>query len=111
MIAPESLGRELFRTYGCSGCHMGKSSVNAPSLAGIYGRAIALEDGTTVIADEAYIRDSILQPNKQIAAGFAPIMPSFAGRIPEPELQQVVAYIKSLTPDDWASAGEGGDTP
>jgi len=110
-IAPAAEGRELFRTYGCSGCHMGKSSVNAPKLAGIYGRAIGLSDGSTVVADDAYIRDSILQPKKQIAAGFEPIMPSFAGRIPEDELQQIVAYIKSLKAGDWATSGEGGDTP
>lgn len=108
---PARLGRELFRTYGCSGCHMGKSSVRAPKLAGIYGRSIALDDGSTVVADDAYIRDSVLQPKKQIAAGFEPIMPSFAGRISEGELQQIMAYIRSLQPGDWATSGEGGDTP
>ncbi|GAB3681581.1 cytochrome c oxidase subunit II [Salinisphaera aquimarina] len=107
---PVRLGRELFRTYGCSGCHMGRSAVHAPKLAGIYGRSIALADGRTVVADQAYIRDSILQPKKQVAAGFAPIMPSFAGRISESELQQIIAYIRSLKPGDWATAGEGGDT-
>lgn len=108
---PAGTGRELFRTYGCSGCHMGKSDVHAPKLAGIYGRSVALAGGTTVTADEAYIRDSILQPKKQVVAGFAPIMPSFAGRISEGELQQIIAYIRSLEPGDWAAAGEGGDTP
>lgn len=110
-IQPERVGRELFRSYGCSGCHMGKSGVRAPKLAGIHGRSVALADGTTVTVDEAYIRDAILQPNKQVAAGFAPTMPSFAGRISEGELQQIIAYIRALEPGDWATSGEGGDTP
>src|SRR5699024_8722236 len=58
---PAVSGRQLFRTYGCSGCHMGSSVVAAPKLAGIYGRAVPLANGSTIIADEAYIRDSILQ--------------------------------------------------
>lgn len=106
-----TMGRALFRAYGCSGCHMGKAAVRAPTLAGIYGRSIPLADGSTVVVDEAYLRDSILQPQKQVVAGFAPVMPSFAGRISEGDLQQIVAYIRSLKPGDWAYAGEAGGSP
>ncbi len=98
---PAQRGKALFRTYGCSGCHMGSSVVDAPDLAGIYGRPQPLSDGTTVIADEAYIRDSILQPRKDIVAGFQPVMPSFAGRISGADLQSIIAYIRSLQPGDW----------
>ncbi|MHB0777027.1 cytochrome c oxidase subunit II [Halomonas sp. WWR20] len=94
-------GKQLFETHGCSGCHMGKSSVRAPKLAGIYGRSVALDDGRVIMADEAYIRDSILQPDKHIVAGFEPVMPSFAGQITEDEILQIIAYIKSLEPGDW----------
>jgi cytochrome c oxidase subunit 2 len=58
-----------------------------------------LQDGTIVIADERYIRDSILLPNSQVAAGYAPLMPSFAGRVTEDELIRLVAYLKSLAND------------
>ena len=55
-----------------------------------------LSDGTVVIADDRYIHDSIVRPESQIVAGYAPIMPSFAGQISEEDLLKLVAYIKSL---------------
>jgi cytochrome c oxidase subunit 2 len=60
---------------------------------------VPLADGTIAVADERYIRDSILLPNSQIAAGYAPLMPSFAGRVGEEVLIRLVAYIKSLAND------------
>jgi cytochrome c oxidase subunit 2 len=71
--------------------------VRAPSLAGVFGRPVPLSDGSTTIADARYIRDSILMPRSQVVAGFQPIMPSFAGRIPEEDLIALIAYIQSLT--------------
>lgn len=89
-------GEALFRTLGCSGCHEGSQAVHAPSLAGLYGKPVPLSDGSVVTADEKYIRDSILLPRSQIAAGYQPIMPSFEGRVSEAQLLQLVAYVKSL---------------
>jgi cytochrome c oxidase subunit 2 len=89
-------GADLFRQLGCSGCHTGQGPVRAPPLDGLYGKPVPLQDGTVVVADERYIRDSILLPKSQVAAGYAPLMPSFAGRIAEDELLRLVAYIKSL---------------
>ncbi|WP_458757133.1 cytochrome c oxidase subunit II [Afipia sp. TerB] len=89
-------GEALFRQLGCSGCHEGKSSVHAPSLKGLYGKPVPLSGGAMVIADEKYLRDSILLPRSQVAAGYEPVMPSFAGRIKEDQLLQLVAYIKSI---------------
>lgn len=92
-------GAALFAALGCSGCHAAASAVHAPLLAGLYGRAVHLSDGRTVQADPAYIRDSILQPKRAIVAGFEPIMPSFEGLVDEGELQRLVAYIQSLSPE------------
>jgi cytochrome c oxidase subunit 2 len=89
-------GEALFREYGCSGCHGASSAVHAPNLAGIYGRPVPLSDGSTAVADEAYLRDSILLPRKQVAAGYEPIMPSFTGQIGENDLFDLIAYIRSL---------------
>ena len=89
-------GEDLFRHLGCSGCHGENASVHAPNLAGVYGRPVPLSDGTTVVADERYIRDSILLPRKEVAAGYAPIMPSFTGQIGEDDILDLIAYIKSL---------------
>jgi cytochrome c oxidase subunit 2 len=92
-------GFSLFRARGCSGCHEGNSSRRAPPLEGIYGRPVALDGGQVVMADDQYIRDSILDPNRQVAAGYTPIMPSFAGQLTEAELIRLTAYIKSLGAD------------
>jgi cytochrome c oxidase subunit 2 len=89
-------GAALFVSRGCSGCHAAASKVHAPRLAGLYGRTVPLQDGRSVLADDAYIRDSILQPRRDIVAGYEPIMPSFAGVLDDGEIQGLIAYIKSL---------------
>ena len=89
-------GKGLFVRYGCAGCHLGGGTVRAPSLAGLYGSPVPLSDGGTVIADDRYIRDSIMYPKSQIVASYEPIMPSFANVIGEDDLVRLVAYIHSL---------------
>jgi cytochrome c oxidase subunit 2 len=89
-------GRGLFVRYGCAGCHIGVGTTRAPPLAGLYGSPVPLSDGTTVIADDRYIRDSIMQPKNQVVASYEPIMPSFANVIGEDDLVRLVAYIHSL---------------
>jgi cytochrome c oxidase subunit 2 len=89
-------GEKLYRDLGCSGCHTGQSVVRAPPLEGIFGKPVPLQGGDVVVADEAYIRDSILFPARQITAGYTNLMPSFQGRVSEEELLELVSYIKSL---------------
>jgi cytochrome c oxidase subunit 2 len=90
------VGAKLFVSQGCSGCHAGSSAVHAPKLEGLYGRTVQLSDGRQVRADDAYIRESMLQPKRDIVAGYEPIMPSFAGLLDEGEIQSLTAYIRSL---------------
>jgi cytochrome c oxidase subunit 2 len=89
-------GERLFRDRGCSGCHAPNSKFHAPLLEGLYGKPVPLSNGTIVTADDQYLRDSILQPAKQIAAGYDNIMPSFAGHLREEEVMQLIAYLKSI---------------
>lgn len=89
-------GGALFRELGCSGCHGTGSQVRAPPLEGLYGKPVPLSDGSTVVADDKYIRDSILLPRSQIVASYEPLMPSFEGKVSEDQLLRLVAYIKSL---------------
>ncbi len=89
-------GAALFVSLGCAGCHEGNSAVHAPGLNGIYGGPVQLSDGRTVVADDAYIRDSILQPGKDIVAGFENKMPSFQGLVDDSEILRLTAYIRSL---------------
>jgi cytochrome c oxidase subunit 2 len=91
-----SQGDGLFRQSGCGGCHGSGSTVRAPSLAGIYGKRVPISDGTMQIADEKFIRDAILKPRAQVAAGYDPLMPSYEGKLSEEEIVKIVAYIKSL---------------
>ena len=91
-------GEALFRQYGCSGCHGAYSTVQSPPLVGLYGRLVHLSDGSTVRADERYLRDSMLLPNKEVVAGYAPVMPSYAGPLAEDEIMKLIAYIQSLKP-------------
>jgi len=90
-------GEKLFRSYGCSGCHAPQSSVHAPDLNGVFGRRVQLAGGKTVTADEAYLRDSILLPQKDVVAGFDPVMPSFQGVVSDDDMVKLIAYLKSLT--------------
>jgi cytochrome c oxidase subunit 2 len=89
-------GGKLFRELGCSGCHGNGSKVRAPPLEGLYGKPVPLSDGSTVVADDKYIRDSILLPRSQIVASYEPLMPSFEGKVSEDQLLRLVIYVKSL---------------
>jgi cytochrome c oxidase subunit 2 len=96
-------GAALFRRYGCSGCHSPNSTVHAPSLVGLYGSIVHLQNGSTVKADERYIHDKILMPNAQIPAGYpANVMPSFSGEISEEDLLKLVAYIQSIGSQEFS---------
>ena len=89
-------GAVLFHKTGCDGCHGVGASVSAPPLTGIFGRPVALRAGGSTIADEDFIRGAILEPAEHAVAGYAPVMPSFAGQLDEEQVVALVAYIKSL---------------
>jgi cytochrome c oxidase subunit 2 len=88
-------GFDTFRRLGCSGCHDVRSSVHAPDLHGLPGRLVHLQDGRTVVADDLYMRDSILLPKKDVVAGFEPVMPSFQGQASEEDILDLIAYLRS----------------
>jgi cytochrome c oxidase subunit 2 len=88
-----AVGAHLFQQMGCAMCH---ETGLAPSLEGVFGASVTLATGGTVLADEAYMRESILDPRAKIVAGYAPIMPTFQGQLSEDQLAQLVAYMKSL---------------
>jgi len=91
-----SRGEALFRQFGCSGCHGANSTVRAPRLEGLFGKPVQLKDGRSVIADERFIHDSILLPNRDVPAGYDATMPSFRGQIGEEQLLEIVEYVKSI---------------
>jgi cytochrome c oxidase subunit 2 len=91
-----SQGQKLFQDLACSTCHRSDAQGRGPMLDGIFGKTQQLQGGQTVTADEAYLRESILDPRAKIVAGFEPIMPTFQGQVSEEQLLQLIAYIKSL---------------
>lgn len=92
-VSMAATGAQLYEKYGCVTCHgMGK----APPFVGLYGSNVRLEGGQTVVADDAYIRQSILEPSSQVVLGYKPIMPTFQGQISESQILDIIAYIESL---------------
>ena len=90
-------GEKLFQQMGCSTCHLLDQQGRCPILRGVYGSRVQLQDGRTILADDTYIRESILNPNAKIVAGFRQdVMPSFQGQISEEGLLQLIVFIKSL---------------
>jgi len=98
-------GETIFQQLGCPTCHRFDVQGRGPNLTGIFGKPVLLEDGRTVIADENYIRESILSPAAKIVNGFKPIMPTFQGLVSEEQLTALVAYVKSLSPGPSGAAG------
>lgn len=99
-------GQKLFEQYGCATCHLLDAKGRCPSLRNVFGHPVQLEDGRTVLADEAYVRESMLNPNAKIVQGYKKdIMPVFQGQISEEGLLQLIVYIKSLSiPEPPATA-------
>ncbi len=99
-----TIGEQIFQQNGCSTCHLLDQQGRCPNLRGLYNKPVQLNDGRTVIADASYLRESILEPNAKIVAGFEPnLMPVFKGSLTEENIVQLIAYIKSLSPTGPAS--------
>jgi cytochrome c oxidase subunit 2 len=94
---PAVAGQQLYQTLGCASCHGATGEGGrGPTLTGLFGSQVSLANGQTLRADEAYIRESIVNPHVKLVAGFGPIMPTFQGQVTEEQLVQLIAFIKSL---------------
>jgi cytochrome c oxidase subunit 2 len=98
--SPVAAGQRLFtQTLGCASCHKEDGSGGrGPALTGLLGSTVQLEGGQAVVANEDYIRESIINPRAKLVRGFQPIMPTFQGQVSEEQLLQLLSYIKSLSP-------------
>jgi cytochrome c oxidase subunit 2 len=105
--SPLVAGEKLFTERACVTCHISNGSGRAPSLNGVYGGTVRLADGSTVTADDAYIRESILVPSAKIVAGYQPLMPAFQGQLTEDQILSLTAYIKSLQSQPIPATGAG----
>jgi cytochrome c oxidase subunit 2 len=104
-------GQKVFTSLACNNCHRGDGAGRGPALEGLFGQRVELETGESIVADENYLRESILNPKAKILAGYQPVMPTFQGLLSEEQLLQLVSYIKSLSPQSSGSSGEASPTP
>jgi cytochrome c oxidase subunit 2 len=91
-------GAKLFQDLACVNCHKDDGSGRCPSLKGLFGQTVLLAGGKTVDADEAYVRESILDPAAKVVDGYQPIMPTFRGLVTEENVVELIEYVKSLAP-------------
>jgi cytochrome c oxidase subunit 2 len=112
-------GRKLFLKLQCVTCHSANAKARAPVLEGLYGQIVPLQDGHSVLADEAYLRESILKPRAKIVAGWEPIMPTFEGQLADPNedltqeeaMIQLLAFLKTLRPGQTPNRTEDFPPP
>ena len=96
-VSLDKLGKSLYVEKGCNACHTVDGSAGiGPTYKGSFGSMRDLEDGTQVLVDENYIRNSILNPQSQISQGYPPVMNSYNGLVTEDEIKALTEYIKTL---------------
>jgi cytochrome c oxidase subunit 2 len=103
-VSLATAGERLFQRLGCNTCHVESGAGRGPSLVGLFGKTVKLAGGHSVTADETYIRESIVNPQAKIVAGYEPIMPTFKGLISEDGLLQILAYLRTLKREEGAQA-------
>ena len=99
-------GELIFNKLGCASCHLSDGTGRGPSLVGIYGKEEALKSGDKRLVDEAFIRQAIVNPNSVVLPQYPAIMPTFQGQINEEQVLQLVAYVKSLAPEERKTEGK-----
>jgi cytochrome c oxidase subunit 2 len=107
-------GEKLFNDLACNTCHRPDARGRGPVLNNLFGEEQLLQNNERVIVDEAYIRESILQPAARITASYQPVMPTFQGLVSEEGLLELIEYIKSLktkTPTPAARPLTDGPAP
>jgi cytochrome c oxidase subunit 2 len=109
--SPAAAGQKLFSDLACITCHTGDATARGPQLAGLYNSTVKLQDGSSVTADDSYIRESIVNPQAKVVAGFQPIMPTFQGLVTEEQLLQLIAYVRSLSQQGASPAPSGTSAP
>ncbi|MEO1228716.1 MAG: cytochrome c oxidase subunit II [Myxococcota bacterium] len=107
LVSMAEKGGLVYARYACGSCHEGAEE-RGPSLENIFGTRRSLASGGTALVDEGYLRESIVRPNAKVAAGYAAVMPTFKGQISDQGINELVAYIKSLSPNRAERASLGG---
>lgn len=116
-MTPVEAGEKLYNTKGCAQCHtIDGTALIGPTFKELFGETVAFKDGSKADADENYLRESILDPMKNIVAGYDPVMPTYQGKVNDKEIAAIIEFIKSLSEKHrdkvlqaWPDAESGGD--
>jgi cytochrome c oxidase subunit 2 len=100
-------GERLFADLACNTCHKPDATGRGPSLHGLFGNTVELADGRKVVADDNYLRESIMNSQAKVVKGYQGIMPAFQGMVSEENLMQLIAYIRTLKPAQPAPDAAG----
>ena len=97
-LTPVQAGEILYQRRGCAQCHSVDGSAQVgPTFLDVFGTEQPMTDGTVVSVDENYLRESILEPQSKVRAGYRPVMPTYQGQLKDEEINAIIAYIKSLS--------------
>jgi len=102
--SPAEAGQQLFTSLACNNCHLETGAGRGPSLQGLFGKDVKLANGATITVDEAYLRESILNPGAKVVAGYTNDMPTFQGLVTEEQVAMIIQYIKSIGPRQGEAA-------
>ena len=96
-LPPHEAGELLYVQRGCKQCHsIDGSAGTGPTFKDLFGSQEALTDGSSVTVDENYIRESVLEPQARVTAGYEPVMPTYQGRLKDEEISAIIAYLETL---------------
>jgi cytochrome c oxidase subunit II len=109
--SPAARGLALVQQLGCNSCHRDDSLRRAPVVEGLFGQPVQLTSGELVRADASYLRESILNPNARVVAGYQPIMPTFADQVGEEDLFALIAYLEAIGPGPGSPSPDIRPTP
>lgn len=110
-LSPVEAGEQLFTSLGCVTCHHDGKNSQGPHLAGVFGSMQPLDSGEEILADENYIKDSLINPQGRIVRGYPKVMPSFKGMITDAQITQIIAYLKSISGTEEEDSATDEETP
>lgn len=103
------VGQHLYKSRGCAQCHsLDGTAATGPSFKGVFGHEVKFRDGSSKVADENYVRESVLNPGARVVAGYQNVMPTFQGKLTDKEITAIIEYLKTLS-DHPTGEGSGGE--
>ena len=106
LTPPAKNGAKLFVEYGCNACH-GRNLITGPQLVNLHGSYVKLMSGKIIKVDDAYLKESIWYPEKEIVRGFANQMPSYKDELSDKQVSDLISYIKELNYSNMSAEGYG----